>query len=145
MITSLVEVTWYNPTNIPQETCQWLLSICGGRGMGVWFSLIPEQAITMVTHAKFRAVYGWFKKKGKHIFSLFFCDTLTFVWLWVCWHWLPNYLTQFKQNKRTRKTASCLYPSHIRFTGISHCLNVRGASRCKIWCYKSPKLDDCVR
>ena len=81
MITILVEVTRYKPTNTPQETFQWLLNICGGRGMRVWFSLIPKQAITMVNHAKFRAVYYQLKSKDKHIFSFplryfYFCLAL---------------------------------------------------------------------
>ena len=37
--------------------------------MRVWFSLIPKQAITMVNHAKFHAVYYQLKNKDKHIFS----------------------------------------------------------------------------
>lgn len=50
--------------------------------MGVWFWLIPEQAITMVNHAKLRAVHHGFKNKGKHIFSFllryfYFCLALS--------------------------------------------------------------------
>lgn len=67
MVIILVEVTWYKATDAPQETFQWLVSICGGKGMRTWLSLIPASAISVVSHAQLPAVYRWVKNKGKHI------------------------------------------------------------------------------